>query len=151
MRHLDLGGCVQHRPDGAHAVVVVVEGGELLGAQLVRLHDLAGQGRRLHTEADTYMFKFSILDVRNCIRGVNACAPLFLNDSLTGIVSPILMGNISCSVDSSHPPQLEEAHLYEPHRVEEHLGNEPELGRGHRHRPEQQLQVVRQRLQINCK
>ena len=54
MRHLDLGGSVQHRPDGAHAVVVVVEGGELLGAQLVRLHDLAGQGRRLHTETDTY-------------------------------------------------------------------------------------------------
>ena len=53
MRHLDLGGCVQHRPDGAHAVVVVVEGGELLGAQLVRLHDLAGQGRRLHTETSS--------------------------------------------------------------------------------------------------
>ena len=44
--------------------------------------------------------------------------------------------------------RLEEAHLYEPHGVEEHLGNEPELGRGHRHRPEQQLQVVRQCLQI---
>ena len=76
MRHLDLGGGVQHGPDGAHAVVVVVEGGELLGAQLVRLHDLAGQGRCLYTETD--MLKFSILDARNCIRGVTACARLFL-------------------------------------------------------------------------
>ena len=108
MRHLDLGGGVQHRPDGAHAVVVVVEGGELLGAQLVRLHDLAGQGRRLHTETDKYVFKFSILYARNCNRGVTACYLCSsLNDSLAGIVnvSPILIRTISCSVDSSHPPR----------------------------------------------
>ena len=38
--------------------------------------------------------------------------------------------------------------LAEPDGVEEDLGDEGKLGRGHRHRPEQQLQVIRQLLQL---
>ena len=38
--------------------------------------------------------------------------------------------------------------LAEPDGVEEDLGDEGKLGRGHRHRPEQQLQIIRQLLQL---
>lgn len=46
--HLQVASCGQHRLDGPHAVVIVVLGGQLLGAQAVRGHDLDRQGPRPH-------------------------------------------------------------------------------------------------------
>ena len=43
MCHLDLGGGVQYSPHRPHAIVVVVEGRQLLCTQLVGLDNLARQ------------------------------------------------------------------------------------------------------------
>ena len=48
---LEVAGGGQHRLDGAHAVVVVVLGRELLGAQLVDGDDLDREGARVHEAA----------------------------------------------------------------------------------------------------